>query len=79
MPESKDSKRISKHDGKPVHIRTRKEVIEEAVRLGHDLQVRAHAIDSSPHPLLALEQLEAELDYACHLARDVQRLIREHV
>ncbi|HVY62343.1 MAG TPA: hypothetical protein VHF22_11855 [Planctomycetota bacterium] len=72
-----DSKRISKHDGKPIHIRTRAEVIAEAVRLGHDIGVKARAIESSQHPILALEQLQADLDFACHLARDVQRLISE--
>lgn len=72
-----DSKRISKPDGKVVHARTKAEVIAEASRLGHEIAVKAKAIESSPHPVLALEQLEAELDFACHLARDVQRLISE--
>jgi hypothetical protein len=69
-----DSKRISKHDGKPVHVRTKAEVISEAARLGHEIMVRAQAIGSSPHPLLALKQLQADLEFAGHLARDVQVL-----
>jgi hypothetical protein len=57
--------------------KSKTEVVKEAVRLGHELGVRAHAVETSPHPLLALEQLEAELDFACHLCRDVRRLIEE--
>ena len=59
------------------HVKTKAEVIQEAVRLGHELGVRAQAVQTSPHPVLALEQLAAELDFACHLVRDVRRLIDE--
>ena len=59
-------------------VKSKAEVIHDALRIGHDLGVRAHALATSPHPLLALEQLEAELDSACHLVRDVRRLIEEH-
>lgn len=72
MPEAKasssDSRRMLKN-------RSKSEVVAEARRLGHDISVRAQAVESSPHPILALEQLEAELEYACHLVRDVRRLI----
>lgn len=59
------------------HVKNKREVVQEAIRLAHELDVRAHAVETSPHPLLALEQLEAELDLACHLCRDVRRLIEE--
>ena len=85
-----DSKRGDKHDprggapaangsGRHQHVRGKNEVIHEAVRLGHEIGIRASAVSTSPHPVLALEQLEAELETACHLARDVRRLINEQV
>jgi len=69
----------SRHESRPVHTRTKTEVLEEAARLAHEIGVRAKAVESSPHPVLALEQLEAELEIACHLARDVRRIVKEHV
>jgi hypothetical protein len=85
-----DSKREQKHDsrngapssnggGRMPNARGKREVIDEASRLAHEIGVRASAVLSSPHPLLALEQLEAELETACHLARDVRRLINDQV
>jgi hypothetical protein len=75
MPESK---RASRPEGRAMHVKTKPEVLEEAARLAHEIAVKAKAIEGSPHPVLALEQLEAELEFACHLARDVRRLITEH-
>jgi hypothetical protein len=67
---------------KPTHVhvphhRTRDQVIAEAERLGHELIERARALHdhTSPHPRLALEQLEAELELAAHLAIDVKNLL----
>ena len=71
MSAPSDSRRIP-------HAKTKAEVIQDALRIGHNLGVKAHAVATSPHPVLALEQLEAELDFACHLCRDVRRLIEEH-
>jgi hypothetical protein len=59
------------------HTRTRDEVLTEAERLGHELITRARAVKTSPHPHLALEQLEAELQVAAHVAADVKRLAAE--
>lgn len=69
---TRESRRI------PVHLKSKREVIDEALRTGHEICVRAHAVETSLHPVLALEQLEAELECACHLARDIRRLIDEH-
>ena len=63
---------------KALHVRTKSEVIAEAIRIGNEIGVRARAVETSPHQVLALEQLEADLDFACHLARDVRRLITEN-
>lgn len=57
--------------------KTKAEVLAEASRLAHDIGVKAKAIENSPHPLLALEQLEADLELAGHLARDARNLINE--
>ena len=62
----------------PIHVphdRTREEVIAEAQRIGHEIIERARAAHDSPHPILALEQLEAELELAAHLGADVKRLL----
>ncbi len=83
MPDSKQDSRPGngsrRNPAVNVHQRSKPEVIAEAIRVAHDIEVRARAVESSPHPKLALEQLEAELDFACHLARDVRRLIGEQV
>jgi hypothetical protein len=57
------------------HQRTREEALAEAERIGHELIERARAAHASMHPHLALEQLEAELELAAHLALDVKRLL----
>jgi len=67
---------------KPIHVphqRTREQAAAEAERLGHELVERARAVleHSAPHPRLALEQLEAELELAAHLAHDVKRLLKK--
>jgi hypothetical protein len=65
---------------KPMHVphhRTKEQAAAEAEQLGHELIERARAIREhcSPHPHLALEQLEAELERAAHLAADVKLLL----
>jgi hypothetical protein len=74
MPAAKTESRPSGRNAKP---KTRAHVIAEATRLAHDIAVKAQAIESSPHPILALEQLEADLELAGHLARDARALINE--
>ena len=67
----------NKNSGRLTKARSRDEVLAEVDRLGHELISRARAVKTSPHPHLALEQLEAELELASHVAADVRRLVAE--
>jgi hypothetical protein len=67
----------TKTSGRLKTQRTRDEILAEADRIGHELISRAKAVKTSPHPHLALEQLEAELEQAGHLAPDVKRIASE--
>lgn len=61
------------------HHRTREDVLAEATRVGHEIMDRARAAlhHDSPHPVLALEQLRAELELAGHLAAEVRALLKK--